>query len=156
MQNKVMTWIDLLPNVDRSLLLDRDRLALKLTQACALEKHAAMLRAGAKVARALLIEQIVNRWPLQDIENAARASGECLEPFPEGYTPPDPFLRDLLRDLHVSASALDVLRAFAGGQVIRQHNLLSTATEEERRETLSRVLDWWNFGAVPVLARFDC
>lgn len=29
-------------------------------------------------------------------------------------------------------------------QVIRQHNLLSTATDQERHATLERLLDWWN------------
>ena len=44
---------------------------------------------------------------------------------------------------------LDVLKA--GGQVVQQHNLLSTATDEERRKTLERWFDWWNNLAVPAI-----
>ena len=51
--------------------------------------------------------------------------------------------------------ALEVLQAFHAGRVIRQHNLFSTATEEEQRATLHRVFDWWNYGAVPLLTRLE-
>ena len=48
-------------------------------------------------------------------------------------------------------TAIDILKSFKSDGVIRQHNLLSTATDKERRETIKRVLDWWNFKAVPFL-----
>jgi hypothetical protein len=35
--------------------------------------------------------------------------------------------------------------------IVRQHNLLSTATEEERRATIDRFILWWNFVVIPVL-----
>jgi len=44
---------------------------------------------------------------------------------------------------------LDVLKA--GGQVVQQANLLSTATDEERRATLERWFTWWNNQAVPAI-----
>lgn len=37
------------------------------------------------------------------------------------------------------------------GRVVRQHNLLSTATEQERLATLARHVEWWNYVAVPAL-----
>jgi hypothetical protein len=45
---------------------------------------------------------------------------------------------------------LNALRA--AGEVVQQHNLLSTATEEERKDTISRHIDWWNHTALPVIA----
>ena len=35
--------------------------------------------------------------------------------------------------------------------IVRQNNLCSTATEEQRTQTLSRLIDWWNFVALPLV-----
>jgi hypothetical protein len=35
--------------------------------------------------------------------------------------------------------------------IVLQHNLLRTATDAERRATIDRLLNWWNFVAVPIL-----
>lgn len=35
--------------------------------------------------------------------------------------------------------------------IVLQHNLLSTATDAERRATRERLINWWNYVAVPVL-----
>jgi hypothetical protein len=35
--------------------------------------------------------------------------------------------------------------------IVRQHNLLSTATDQERRETVERLVRWWNLIAFPAL-----
>lgn len=56
----------------------------------------------------------------------------------------------LLDGEHLAAQAL---LAFCQGAVIRQHNLLSTATDEERRATLNRLISWWNLAAAPVIER---
>lgn len=39
----------------------------------------------------------------------------------------------------------------AAGEVVQQHNLLSTASDEERKATISRHIDWWNHTALPAL-----
>ncbi len=44
---------------------------------------------------------------------------------------------------------LNALRS--AGEVVQQHNLLSTATEDERKATISRHIDWWNHTALPVM-----
>jgi hypothetical protein len=41
------------------------------------------------------------------------------------------------------------LQAAAG--IFRQHNLLSTASDEDRRETLERLFTWWNYIALVAL-----
>ncbi|MBE2222792.1 MAG: hypothetical protein IAF02_14700 [Anaerolineae bacterium] len=61
------------------------------------------------------------------------AESEKKPPVNEGNSKPLP---------HVDALKL----AFG---IIRQHNLLITATEEERHETLDRLLNWWNYVALP-------
>jgi hypothetical protein len=45
-----------------------------------------------------------------------------------------------------AASALALASA-----IVQQHNLLSTATDEERRQTIDRLIDWWDHVALPVL-----
>ena len=36
------------------------------------------------------------------------------------------------------------------------HNLLSTATDDERREAIAAILRWWNEKIVPVLTEIGC
>jgi hypothetical protein len=45
---------------------------------------------------------------------------------------------------------LNALRS--AGEVVQQHNLLSTATEAERKDTISRHIDWWNNTALPAMS----
>ena len=62
-------------------------------------------------------------------------------------------MRDELRRLDGTDLAAEALKAFHDGDVIGQHNLLSTATDDERRAALERVLKWWNLGSTTVCAR---
>lgn len=149
-----MPWVDLLPEVGDPIRKDRDHLAAALADAELLEKRAAALRETVRAGRAALLDRILTCWTMQDIEQAATAAGELGRPFPPAFVP-DPLLREALRAQDGAASPLDILRAFTAGRVIRQHNLFSTATAAERDETLHRVMDWWNYGAVPLLARLD-
>ena len=50
-------------------------------------------------------------------------------------------------------TALVLLRL--GGECFQQHNLLSTATDAERRQALDRLLKWWNGRVVPFLETVD-
>lgn len=55
-------------------------------------------------------------------------------------------------DTEASGMKNKVLAALRAAQsVARQHNLLSTATEQERSDTIKRHLDWWNHTARPVV-----
>lgn len=154
MQTKFMPWIDLLPEVDSSVLRERDRLSEYLDMAEALEKRAAALRERAKAGRSVLMDKVARRWSLEDIEQAGNAAGDRGQPIPPSFVR-DAELREALRALDGAASPLEVLEAFHKGRVIRQHNLFSTATEEDRHATLHRVFDWWNYGAVPLLTRLQ-
>lgn len=154
MQPKFMPWVDLLPEVGDPIRNERNKLAAKLASAEELEKQAAALRAGVREGRAALLDRIMKQWTLHDIEQAATAAADRGQPFPPGFVK-DGELREALRALDGAPSALEVLQAFHAGRVIRQHNLFSTATEEEQRDTLHRVFDWWNYGAVPLLTRLE-
>lgn len=151
MTTKFMPWVDCLPEIGQPLLNERDKLAGVLAEADRLEQQAAALRANVSTGRADLFDRIAKKWTLFDIESAARRAGIDGRPFPVGVVS-DPKLREALRALDGGLFPLAALQAFERGQVVRQHNLLSTATDAECRETLNRVLDWWNFAAVPVLA----
>jgi hypothetical protein len=35
------------------------------------------------------------------------------------------------------------------------HNLLNTATEEERKQTIENFLNWWNNQAVPIIEKLE-
>ena len=65
----------------------------------------------------------------------------------------DAKMRDELRKLDGTHLAAEALKAFHDGDVIGQHNLLSTATDDERRAALERVLKWWNLARSPVYDR---
>lgn len=154
MQPNYMPWIDLLPEVGNPIRKERDKLAATLAEAEQLERRAAALRASVRAARPALMDRIIQRWTLRDIEQAANAAADRGRPFPVGYVQDAP-LREALRALDGGGTPLEVLQAFHAGGVIRQHNLFSTATEEEQRATLHRVFDWWNYGAVPLLNRLE-
>jgi hypothetical protein len=154
MTTKFMPWIDFLPEVGTPILAERDRMAGVLAEADQLEQQAAALRAGVRWTRADLFDRIAKKWTLFDIETAARRAGNDGndgQRLPVDFVT-DPKLREALRALDGGLFPLAALQAFERGQVVRQHNLLSTATDAECRETLNRVLDWWNFAAVPVLS----
>ena len=50
-------------------------------------------------------------------------------------------------------SALMLLRL--GGECFQQHNLFSTASDQERRQALDRFFRWWNGRVAPFLEMVD-
>jgi hypothetical protein len=144
-----MPWIDYLPEVGAPIRKDRDRLAGKLAEAAKLEQQAEGLRAEVFKARAALVVRVAEQWSPQDMAAARAQAGAAASVLSPEYVA-DPALRAALTTLDGHGSALVLLRVFKA-QAFRQHNLLSTASDEERRATLERILDWWNFGAVPLL-----
>ncbi len=57
---------------------------------------------------------------------------------------------------HSTPSAAELAQVLAAAQgCFTGHNLLSTASEAELRETARRFLDWWNHSAAPTLAAFE-
>lgn len=151
MRKKFMPWVDLLPEVGDPIRSERDKLAATLAEADALEVRAAELRRAAITARGPLLARALTLWSLAELEDAGNRAEAITHPVPlrciEDYE-----LRDAIRALEGAQGPLDVLRLFSQ-KVIRQHNLMTTATEDERSATLHRALNWWNFAVVPMLER---
>lgn len=58
------------------------------------------------------------------------------------------------REKHRTENPPELLAALeAAGECFGQANLLSTATDEERREALKRFFDWWNNTARQAIAK---
>ena len=55
--------------------------------------------------------------------------------------------------LHAEAAQLQEALRSADAVFNDQHNLLSTATDAERRVVIGNTVNWWNHTAVPVLRR---
>ncbi len=140
-----MNWVDHLFEVGTPIRRERDKLAGMLAKAQALEIEAAGLRAAARTGRAALVANIEQRWTPAEITAAHRNAAREAPPSLDAVR--DPQLRAQLRGLDGEASPVDLLQIFSS--LLRQHNLLSTATDAERRETLERVLDWHNHGLRP-------
>ncbi len=65
-----------------------------------------------------------------------------------------PHIRD--RNLRLCSAAPDLLKACLEAQdIIRQHNLLSTASEQDRRETLERLFAWMNGPRLAAIAKAE-
>lgn len=148
---RFLPWVDMLAEVGSPIIQQRDKAAALLAEADALERQAAELRRAAVAARAPLLERILKNWSLAELEQAANNAERITHPIPL-HCIEDAELRNAIRALEGAQGPLDVLRLF-NKTVIRQHNLMSTATDAERRATLIRALNWWNFAVVPMLER---
>lgn len=144
-----MPWIDTLPAVGDPIRRDRDRLRELATQVIELERHAADIRERVRASQGTLLTTAMQHWTLAEIQAAERA-----HPLNAALAEVnDTALREQLRALDGWHLASEALQAFNAARVIRQRNLLSTASDEERRKTLARVLAWWNHAAKPVCER---
>lgn len=57
-------------------------------------------------------------------------------------------------DAQLIEAAPDLLATLKqAGDCFGQHNLLSTATDEERREALKRFFTWWNHAAISAITK---
>ncbi|HHV7523685.1 TPA: stable inheritance protein KleA [Burkholderia orbicola] len=147
METQFMAWVDRLPEVGTPILNRRDALATMIREAEQLEQIAAQLRATVRNRSLHLSDAIGASWKRDEVE---RAQQSPAGPAINGE------LAALLSHFNDTAGPLDVLRIFKAARVIRQANLFSTATQQERDDTLHRVFDWWNFAAVPLLDQIGC
>ncbi len=69
-QNKVMAWVDHLPEVGDSILHDRDSIVRVLTEASALAKQAEELRHKAYTASLELEARVKHFWSIDEIDQA--------------------------------------------------------------------------------------
>lgn len=148
-----MPWLDHLAELGDPLRRDRAELLAIAQQAIDLERRALALRARLAVGQTALMKRVMKHWTLADLQTASEAASHANPLAVLRDQVDDPPLRERMRaldDWHLAAEALQV---FDQAGVIRQHNLLSTATDDERRQTLARVLAWWNHVGRPACER---
>lgn len=150
-----MPWVDRLPDVGEAALFRRGEVYQLVREAAALERQAVTLMAQARGGQAEFLAEVMQRWTVAEIQSAALQTDPGDPAFLARAQVEDPPLRQRLFRLDGSHLASEALQAFQGAQVIRQHNLLSSASDEDRRQTLARVLAWWNHAARPVCERLS-
>lgn len=149
-----MPWIDKLHEVGEPIRRRRAELEELAREAAELEWHAASLRTKLAEGEAELLQAVMRHWTLADIQAAAEAV-RCADPLtPAREQINDTALRGAVARLDGWQLASEALRVFHDAGVLRQHNLLSSATDDERLQALERVLTWWNWIARPVYDRF--
>jgi hypothetical protein len=148
-----MPWIDRLHEVGDSILRERGTLQALAQRAVDLEREAYTLRDEVAMSRVALLLKVMKHWTLADIQEACEKVRH-IDPMAAFLAQVDDrALRESVNTLdgwHLASEALQILDQ-AG--VLRKGNLLSTATEEERKQTLGRVLAWWNHVGRPVCER---
>ena len=159
MSHKQMNWICKLSEVGDPILAARARLDHLAQEAHKLEALALAMREQLVAERTGLRLRVAKHWSAQDIALAQAAAAPAPRQRPcEAFlldTVDDPVMRAHLSRLDGSHLAAEALIAFHAAGVLRQHNLLSTASTVERSDTLLRVLEWWNIAARPVFDRLD-
>ena len=148
-----MPWIDHLPEVGDPIRRERAKLLELAEQAAELERHAAAVRALVQSGQAELMTKVMKHWTLADIQSAAQAA-DRLDPAARARAEVDDTpLRERLQQFDGWQLASEALTTFQAARVIRQEDLLTSATDAERRRTLERVLAWWDHAARPVCRR---
>jgi hypothetical protein len=155
MDGDFMGWIDALPEVGDPIRKERAKLQQLAEQATELERHALALRGQVRAGQAALGERVARNWATHDIEAAQSAARRARSLARSPAAELDVQLRRELDALDGAHLAAEALQAFHAGGVMRQANLLSTATDEERRAAVVQVLTWWNEAALPVLERLE-
>lgn len=148
-----LTWVGLLANLDPATRAERERLRGLAGEALRLEARALALRVELGRGRAALDERIAQNYSAEQIGHAKERAGGSDLPAQLRAGIGDPVLRGALVGMDEYQLGAEAVLAFYRGRVLRQHNLMSTATDAERLETLGRVLDWANTAARPVADR---
>ena len=153
MKTVYMPWVDELTEVGAPIRKERDAILAGLVEAEQLEKKAATLRAAMETRKAAFLVRVKTLWNAEEVKAAQEATEHLTHDVPL-FCVDDEALRRDVQCLEGLASPLEVLRLY-GRHVVKQHNLMTTATAAERLETLRRGLDWWNSAARLVVSRFD-
>lgn len=148
-----MPWIDHLREVGEPIQKERGKLRELAQRAVDLECEACALRDQVAMGQAALLLKAMKHWTLADIQDACERVRGVDSAATIRTQVDDGALRERINALDGWHLASEALQIFDEAGVLRQHNLLSTATEEERAQALGRVLDWWNHVGRPVCER---
>lgn len=132
---------------------ERAKLQELAQRAVDLEREACALRDQVAMGHAALLLKVMKHWTLADIQDACEKVRHIDPMAAIRAQVDDSGLRERINALDGWHLAAEALQIFDQAGVLRQHNLLSTATEEERAQTLGRVLAWWNHVGRPVCDR---
>jgi hypothetical protein len=153
--NPFMPWINHLHEVGDPIQIERDKLLALAQRALDLEREACALRDQVTIGQAALVLKVMKHWTLADIQDACEKVRQ-LDPMAAFRAQvDDSALRERINALDGWHLASEALQIFDQAGVLRQHNLLSTATEEERAQALGRVLAWWAHVGRPVCERLS-
>lgn len=150
-----MPWIDKLQEIGDPIRRERSRLLEIAQQAAELDRHAKALRAQLKEGQLTLLNRVMKHYSLGEIEAAERqssqddATAELVRKMEDGK------MRAALQGMDGHQPAIEALIAFRNGAVIRHADLLNGASDEERRNTIKRLIDWWNVAARPAFNRIE-
>lgn len=147
-----MPWVDHLPEVGDPIRRERAKLVEAAQEAIELERHAVDLRVQVASGQVQLLQRVMGYWTLADIQQAAETADRHDAAGAQRARVGDLGLREQLRTLDGWHLGIEALRAFHAGVILRP-DLLTTATDEERLQTLVRVVAWWNLAGAPVYER---
>lgn len=150
-----MSWVQRLPEVGDPIQREHAELHDLACRAAEMERNALALRAVLASRRVALLERIMANWTLADMQHAADAASRDDLLSELACRIEDSSLRLKIRSLDGWQLASEALQLFNAAGVLGQHNLLSSATDDERRQALGRVIDWWNIAARPVVERLS-
>lgn len=148
-----MAWIDELPELGDPIRRERETLHQLAKEAATLERHATTLRHQLAGGQRALLLKVMKHWTLADIQTASEVADSRHPMAGARASVRDPELRKLLHSLDGWHLASEALLVFHDAAVVGRQDLVSTGCEEDCRQALSRVLDWWNLIARPVCER---
>lgn len=148
-----MPWIDHLPQVGDPIQKERSKLRELAQRAVDLEREARALREQVAMGQSAVLLKAMRHWTLADIQDACEKVRDIDPVATIRAQVDDGALRERINSLDGWHLASEALQIFDQADVLRQHNLLSTATEEECAQALGRVLAWWNHVGRPVCER---
>ncbi|HEP8974312.1 TPA: stable inheritance protein KleA [Pseudomonas aeruginosa] len=150
-----MAWIDKLPEIGDPIRRERSRLLEIAEQAAELDRHAKALRDQLRQGQLTLLNRVMQHYSLGEIEAAERQSSQDDATAALLRSMQDGQMRTALQGMDGHQPAIEALIAFRNGAVLRHPDLLNSASDEERRNTIKRLIDWWNVAARPAFSRVE-
>lgn len=145
---KIMAWIDHLPNVGQDELNHRDALQSGIDEAIELERQAAALRAEIKKGQDRLLASITRKWTLFDIEAASKYHASLVAL--SGRQMVDAGLKKAVMALDGNVGPGGALEIYER-EVLRDQAEHLKNGSPETVAILTRLIEWWVYAGAPAL-----
>lgn len=145
--DKIMAWIDRLPNVTQDVLNHREALQSGIDEAVSLERQAAAIREQVKEGQERLLKNIVSKWTLHEIETASKEQSKIQSTGRHIF---DPGLKKavMARDGNLGpGGALEIYER----EVLKNHAKQLATGNPETMQVLASLVDWWVHAGDPAL-----